>query len=224
MCIYFVQMILNVSTCYFVTIIYIPKIVFSNDQVDEEHLNLYPYCGRLFGYRSQGGKAKSRVVNSEDSNEHELYPWVVYLEQRYLHKGNKHVFSYCSGTVIAYKHVVTAGHCICTTWGGGDTLPDFQTSYVSICRGDSGSGNWITVDKDHAKHWKKDKLGFDMKMSQRVLVTITTFQKLVTRDRKFDFSKLPFIGFVCGSDVTLDDGTRLVSAQYGTKTTKMKEF
>ena len=56
-------------------------------------------------------------------------------------------------------------------------------------------------------------------MSQRVLVTITTFQKLVTRDRKFDFSKLPFIGFVCGSDVTLDDGTRLVSAQYGTKTT-----
>ena len=135
MCIYFVQMILNVSTCYFVTIIYIPKIVFSNDQVDEEHLNLYPYCGRLFGYRSQGGKAKSRVVNSEDSNEHELYPWVVYLEQRYLHKGNKHVFSYCSGTVIAYKHVVTAGHCICTTWRCGD----IDAHEDSLCRPTSTS-------------------------------------------------------------------------------------
>ena len=561
-------MILNASIIYFMAILYITKNVFSNDQVDEEHLSLYPYCGRLFGYGSNGAKAKSRVVNSEDSDEHELYPWVVYVEQKYLHKNNKHVFSYCSGTVIAYKHVVTAGHCICTTWMYGDvdahedslcrptstslprnqimegkndirvhggskdmtrllksppfkvikalvfdniqdakidhfegktdvgilitdrhlfdreymnaklgpndkipilpiclakkdydfdgqvvhgvgwgtiyseaeknslrsmrglrdpfysscmtnelgeekwrfkacnmkqiedlnwsceknelprdvkknryrcrkyfenakeifeksdksyikfleevhkiiinekkastgeidprkklvcyneeyfhfhgwcevkgyptaigawgfcspscsqyllkdgdsqeseprlyqdikwkadnghrswcryskawnpdfmvciksilpqadvglfeitdqsdelnflnfqkeygpegSLPDFQTSYISICRGDSGSGNWITVDEDHAKNWKNDKLNFDMKMSQRVLVTITTFQKLVTRDRNFDFNKLPFIGFVCGSDVTLDDGTRLVSAQYGTKTT-----
>ena len=113
-------MILNASIIYFMAILYIPKNVFSNDQVDEEHLSLYPYCGRLFGYGSNGAKAKSRVVNSEDSDEHELYPWVVYVEQKYLHKNNKHVFSYCSGTVIAYKHVVTAGHCICTTWMYGD--------------------------------------------------------------------------------------------------------
>ena len=113
-------MILNVSTFYFITTICIPKIVSSNDQVDEEHLNLYPYCGRVFCYHSQGDDAKSRIVNSEDSNDHELHPWVVYVEQRYMHKNNKHTFSYCSGTVIAYKHVVTAGHCICTTWMFGD--------------------------------------------------------------------------------------------------------
>ena len=34
------------------------------------------------------------------------------------------------------------------------TQPDFETSYIATCYGDSGSGHWITIDKDHAKSWK----------------------------------------------------------------------
>ena len=39
--------------------------------------------------------------------------------------------------------------------------PDFDTSYFSTCYGDSGSGHWVTIDNDHAKPWKIEKLGLD---------------------------------------------------------------
>ena len=74
---------------------------FSQEQIDKEHLTMYPYCGRLFGYDEK--HAKSRVVNSEDSLEHELYPWVVLVLRIHKNKQNKDDTKFCSGTVIAYK-------------------------------------------------------------------------------------------------------------------------
>ena len=71
------------------------------EQVDKEHLKLYPYCGRLFGWDSK--RANSRVVNSHDSVEYELYPWVVFVSRTYKTKQNIDDVKICSGTVIAYK-------------------------------------------------------------------------------------------------------------------------
>ena len=74
---------------------------FSQEQIDKEHLTMYPYCGRLFGYDEK--HAKSRVVNSEDSLEHGLYPWVVFVSRTRKNKQNRDDIKVCSGTVIAYK-------------------------------------------------------------------------------------------------------------------------
>ena len=96
------------------------------------------------------------------------------------------------------------------------TQPDFETSYIATCYGDSGSGHWITIDKDHAKSWKIEKLGLDIKMSQRVLVAIL--------NRNFqDRRNSPIEGIgACGGDVILDDGSRLVTVPSGTKTTNQQ--
>ena len=128
-------MILNFLICYFVIMVHILRSAFCNHYFDEDHQNVYPYCGRLFGYRSDEGVAKSRVVNSEDSKDHELYPWVVFLIHKYLQKDSKTTATeVCTGAIIAYKHVVTAGHCICPTW------PDATDAHEdSLCRPSSTS-------------------------------------------------------------------------------------
>ena len=84
-------------------ILYITNRTLSDDTIDVDHLKQYPYCGRLFGYRSNEEKVNSRVVNSEDSAEHDLYPWVVYIERRILSNNNQPIPSICGGTVIAYR-------------------------------------------------------------------------------------------------------------------------
>ena len=94
-------MISNCSAHFIVTILTIIHQAFSIEQIDQEHFKLYPYCGRMFGYDSSN--AKSRVVNSEDSLEFELYPWVVYVETKYKNKRKKFEYDMCGGTVIAYK-------------------------------------------------------------------------------------------------------------------------
>ena len=128
-------MILNLFICHFVIMLYILRSAFCNHYFDEEHLNMYPYCGRLFGYRSDEGAAKSRVVNSEDSKDHELYPWVVFLMHTYLKKDSKTTKTEaCMGAIIAYKHVVTAGHCICPIWP-----VDTDAHEGSLCRPSSTS-------------------------------------------------------------------------------------
>ena len=87
---------------HYITILYnIVYVAFSQEQIDKEHLTMYPYCGRLFGYDEK--HAKSRVVNSEDSLEHELYPWVVLVLRISKNKQNKDDTKFCSGTVVAYK-------------------------------------------------------------------------------------------------------------------------
>ena len=87
---------------HYITILYnIVYVAFSQEQIDKEHLTMYPYCGRLFGYDEK--HAKSRVVNSEDSLEHGLYPWVVFVLRTHKNEQNVDERKICSGTVIAYK-------------------------------------------------------------------------------------------------------------------------
>ena len=86
--------------------------------------------------------------------------------------------------------------------------PDFQTSYHAPCKGDSGSGQWITIDEDKTSPWKNTK------MSQRVLVAVysTEFHGTYLRGGREEQG-------VCGGSITLDDGDRLVGEDICTKTT-----
>ena len=85
---------------------------------------------------------------------------------------------------------------------------DFETSYIAPCKGDSGSGQWITISEDKAQPLK------NIKMSQRVLVAVNN----VGFHGVFQIGGKTYLG-VCGGDVFLDDGSRLVGAPHGTKTT-----
>ena len=76
--------------------------IFAEVELDKQHLEIYPFCGKLFGYEWQG--AKSRIVNSKESEIQ--YPWVVLLKKSFLTKGVKNRIianKYCSGTVIGEK-------------------------------------------------------------------------------------------------------------------------
>ena len=72
-------------------------------ELDKEHLKLYPYCGKLFGYARHD--AKSRVVNSRESKIQ--YPWVVYIERIsmvvYKDLPESSQDSRCSGTIIGNR-------------------------------------------------------------------------------------------------------------------------
>ena len=77
--------------------------IFAQVKLDDEHLELYPYCGKLFGY--QGYDAKSRVVNSKESETQ--YPWIVFLKSfwklRTIHGILPAKNRLCSGTVIGER-------------------------------------------------------------------------------------------------------------------------
>ena len=88
-------------------------------ELDHEHLSMYPYCGKLFGY--EWHDATSRIVNSKESEIQ--YPWVVLVERFYMMvesaedsdseesdnsdaDGNTEEYpedQFCSGTVIGEK-------------------------------------------------------------------------------------------------------------------------
>ena len=73
-------------------------------ELDKEHLELYPFCGKLFGY--EWHDATSRVVNSKESEIQ--YPWVVYLRHSILVKdissdNTRKIKKMCSGTVIGER-------------------------------------------------------------------------------------------------------------------------
>ena len=74
--------------------------------VDPEHLKLYPYCGKLFGY--EWHDARSRTVNSRESQIQ--YPWVVYVKRvcrlEFTDGSGRTGGMYrsgCSGTIISNK-------------------------------------------------------------------------------------------------------------------------
>ena len=80
--------------------------IFAEVKLDDEHLELYPYCGKLFGYQSLvDNDAKSRVVNSIESKTQ--YPWVVF-HKSFWKLATRHGIlpaknRLCSGTVIGER-------------------------------------------------------------------------------------------------------------------------
>ena len=81
-------------------------VAISTIKLDQDHLSMYPYCGKLFGHEKHDGE--SRVVNSKDSEIQ--YPWVVLVMQEHMgvfeKNGNtkeKMIITTCSGTVIGDK-------------------------------------------------------------------------------------------------------------------------
>ena len=83
----------------FMTITIINKELHANGSIDKEHLKIYPYCGKLFGYESEGGS--SRITNSRDSQTQ--YPWVVLVERTKLNTFIRYTVQSCGGTVITER-------------------------------------------------------------------------------------------------------------------------
>jgi len=81
------------------TISIINKELHSYSSIDEEHLKMYPYCGKLFGYESKGGS--SRITNSRDSQTQ--YPWVLLVERTKLNIFIRYTVQSCGGTVITER-------------------------------------------------------------------------------------------------------------------------
>ena len=70
--------------------------------IDEEHLKLYPYCGKMTTKNPSG--ATTRVANSEASKE--SYRWAVRVTKKTLQntKPIASMFeSLCSGTIITER-------------------------------------------------------------------------------------------------------------------------
>lgn len=80
--------------------------VFAKVGLDQEHLSLYPYCGKLFGYEFPA--PTSRVVNSKESDIQ--YPWAVLVDRKYKLRNQITDERYnagelCGGTVITDRYV-----------------------------------------------------------------------------------------------------------------------
>ena len=85
------------------------------------------------------------------------------------------------------------------------TTPDFATSYLAPCFGDSGSGQWIKIDENVAP---------SAKVSRSVLVAVynSDLHGIYNLNGKEEKG-------LCGGAVTIDDGKRLVGANFCTKIT-----
>ena len=91
---------------YALVLCYVSRVAIATIKLDQDHLSMYPYCGKLFGHAKQDGQ--SRVVNSKDSEIQ--YPWVVLVMQEHMgvfeENGNteeKMIIATCGGTVIGDK-------------------------------------------------------------------------------------------------------------------------
>ena len=94
---------MNILTCIVAMSYLSLRLIFGKVKLDEEHLELYPFCGKLFGY--QWHDAKSRIVNSIESETQ--YPWVVLIRSYWKVKTRRDevlpTTGNCGGTVIGWK-------------------------------------------------------------------------------------------------------------------------
>ena len=78
----------------------------TNEQIDQEHLMLYPYCGMMPKQDDSSG-ASSRVVNSKDSEKR--YPWVLFVRRKNL-RNTKSVLpkkgSMCAASIITSMYFI----------------------------------------------------------------------------------------------------------------------
>ena len=68
--------------------------------IDEEHLELYPYCGQMKTKNTDDG-TNARIINSKESSE--SYRWVVRVRRKSLLKTRKMRATSCTGTVITER-------------------------------------------------------------------------------------------------------------------------
>ena len=73
--------------------------VIANTEIDQDHLELYPFCGRF--PNNDDVSTSSRVVNSRESDK--TYPWVVGITRENLNKNMEMVQSICGGSVITSR-------------------------------------------------------------------------------------------------------------------------
>ena len=70
--------------------------------IDEEHLELYPYCGQMKTKNDQDDATDAaRITNSKESSE--SYRWVVRVRRKSLLKTRKMRATSCTGTVITER-------------------------------------------------------------------------------------------------------------------------
>ena len=88
-------------TFLLVMVYFISQSNMANTEIDQDHLTLYPYCGRLSGEDPMA--ASSRITNSRDSRRE--YPWVVYVKRMNVRKAKKKLGKLiCSGSVITTRY------------------------------------------------------------------------------------------------------------------------
>ena len=88
-------------------------------------------------------------------------------------------------------------------------IPLSGTPYIAACTGDSGAGFWISVIDDNL-----DESSTEKETNRHALVAIHTksLRGEYTRNKKLEKG-------VCGGNLKLNDGTRLISVGIGAKTT-----
>ena len=75
----------------------------ASNEIDQEHLKAYPFCGRLRKLRKSSATS-SRVTNSRDSDRR--YPWVLFIRRTNLRKTLKDFGKFgCTASVITSRYV-----------------------------------------------------------------------------------------------------------------------
>ena len=69
----------------------------ANVEIDQNHLSMYPYCGRK-AKSDQATGSSGRVVNSRDAQTE--YPWVVFVERINMRKSTDQGTLQFVGSVI----------------------------------------------------------------------------------------------------------------------------
>ena len=78
----------------------LPQLLVSQVEVDQRHLQMYPYCGRNLKL-GQTTTSSARIVNSKDAKWE--YPWVVLVERINMRKINLRTPLNCMGSVITER-------------------------------------------------------------------------------------------------------------------------
>ena len=87
---------LLIKTTFFVIAYIANTCIASKDDIDEDHYNMFPYCGSMSKQESQ---TKSRAINAENATEN--YRWVAFLKREYTETASgKTEVDICSGTII----------------------------------------------------------------------------------------------------------------------------
>ena len=82
----------------FLVIVYLVNtcIASGKDDIDEDHYEMFPYCGSM---SEEGSQTKSRAINAEDAREN--YRWVALLKRENTERSGTIDVKFCVGTIIS---------------------------------------------------------------------------------------------------------------------------